>query len=54
MTQTKAAFNQINGNVVSVLDYGAVGDGVTDDGSAVANVWYKSKATGLNDWVALN
>jgi hypothetical protein len=34
MTQTKAAFNQINGNVVSVLDYGAVGDGVTDDTGA--------------------
>lgn len=28
---TKLAFNQINGNVVSVKDFGAVGDGVTDD-----------------------
>jgi hypothetical protein len=45
MTQTKAAFNQINGNVVSVLDYGAVGDGVTDDGSAVANT-ISAAATG--------
>lgn len=35
MTQTKAAFNQINGNVVSVLDYGAVGDDTTDNTSAI-------------------
>jgi len=34
MTQTKLAFNQTNGQVVSVLDYGAVGDGVTDDSAA--------------------
>jgi hypothetical protein len=30
MTQTKAAFNQINGNVVSVLDYGADATGATN------------------------
>lgn len=28
---TKLAFNQLNGNVINVADYGAVGDGVTDD-----------------------
>ena len=32
---TKLAFNQIDGNVVNVRDYGAVGDGVTDDYSAI-------------------
>jgi len=32
---TKLAFNQINGNVVSVKDFGAVGDGVTDDTAAI-------------------
>jgi len=35
MTQTKLAFNQINGNVVSVLDYGAALDDVTDDKAAL-------------------
>jgi hypothetical protein len=41
MTQTKLAFNQINGNVVSVLDFGAVGDGVTSDQSAIDSVIYR-------------
>ena len=35
MTITKLAFNQINGNVVSVLDYGAVLDDVTNDKAAL-------------------
>lgn len=35
MTQTKLAFNQINGNVVSVLDYGADPTGVADSTAAI-------------------
>lgn len=31
MARTQLSFEQIKGNVVSVKDYGAVGDGVTDD-----------------------
>ena len=36
MTQTKLAFNQINGNVVSVLDFGADPTGVADSRAALA------------------
>tara|TARA_R110000787_G_scaffold193899_2_gene305439 strand:+ start:26341 stop:27834 length:1494 start_codon:yes stop_codon:yes gene_type:complete len=32
---TKIAFNQINGMVINVRDFGAVGDGVTDDSAAM-------------------
>jgi len=34
MSLTKASFSMINGAVANVLDYGAVGDGVTDDTAA--------------------
>lgn len=32
---TKLAFNQLNGNIINVADYGAVGDGVTDDTAVI-------------------
>ena len=35
MAQTKLAFNQINSDTVNVVDYGTIGDGITDDYSAI-------------------
>jgi len=35
MTLTKATYSMINGAPVNVLDYGAVGDGVTNDAAAI-------------------
>jgi hypothetical protein len=35
MSLTKVSYSMINGEVVNVLDYGAVGDGVTNDTAAI-------------------
>jgi len=35
MALTKATYSMINSAPISVLDYGAVGDGVADDTSAI-------------------
>ena len=35
MTLTKATYSMIDGAIVNVLDYGAVGDGVSDDTAAI-------------------
>jgi len=35
MALTKVSFSMINGGVINVLDYGATGDGVTDDTTAI-------------------
>lgn len=37
MSLTKATYSMIDGAPVNVLDYGAVGDGVTDDSGAIQN-----------------
>lgn len=37
MSLTKVSFSIINGEVFNVIDYGAVGDGVVDDSSAINN-----------------
>lgn len=44
MALTKATFSMIKGAVVNVLDYGAVGDGVTNDAAAIT----AAVATGKN------
>ena len=35
MSLTKVSFSMINGQMFNVLDFGAVGDGVTDDSAAI-------------------
>lgn len=37
MALTKATYSMVQGAPINVLDYGAVGDGVTDDTSAITN-----------------
>ena len=35
MSLTKVTYSMIDGAVVNVLDYGAIGDGITDDKTAI-------------------
>ena len=35
MSLTKVSYSMIRGAAVNVLDFGAIGDGVTDDTSAI-------------------
>lgn len=37
MSLTKVSFSMINGDVVNILDFGAKGDGITDDTSAISS-----------------
>lgn len=46
MALTKATHRMTNGASVNVKDYGAVGDGVTDDHTAILNAWTYCLANG--------
>lgn len=60
MSLTKVSYSLINGAPINVLDYGAVGDGVTDDTAAIvaaiaaAKNLYFPPGTYLVDTVAIN
>lgn len=40
MSLTKVTYSMIHGAVINVLDYGAIGDGITDDSDAIQNALY--------------
>tara|TARA_R110000868_G_scaffold25649_1_gene99856 strand:+ start:1740 stop:3290 length:1551 start_codon:yes stop_codon:yes gene_type:complete len=51
MSLTKASYSMINGAAVNVLDFGAVGDGVTDDTTAFTAAISAAPSTGQRIYV---
>jgi hypothetical protein len=49
MSLTKVRNQMIEGAAVNVLDFGAVGDGVTDDTAAIQAAIYHAESTGINE-----
>ena len=51
MSLTKVSYSMINGAVYNVLDYGAVGNGVADDTSAIVATIAACKTSGFGGQV---
>lgn len=51
MSLTKATFSMINGSPINILDYGAVGDGVTDNSDAIQAAIDDAEATGRSVYI---
>ena len=48
MSLTKVSYSMISGAIINALDYGAVGDGVTDNQIAITNAVAAANATGAS------
>jgi len=46
MSLTKVTYSMIDGAAINVLDYGATGDGVTNDQAALSAAFNAAAATG--------
>lgn len=51
MSLTKATYSMIDGAAINIRDYGATGDGVTDDSAAVLAAFNAAKTTGKSLYV---
>jgi hypothetical protein len=51
MSLTKATYSMIDGAAINIRDYGATGDGVTDDSAAVLAAFNAAKAAGKSLYV---